>query len=46
MPGGLALNEWKNVHGVVFLPHLTCSTEVEMKHALKMVDSLFVITHV
>ena len=26
--GGLALNEWKNVHGVVFPPHLTCLTEV------------------
>ena len=46
MPGGLALNEWKNVHGVVFPPRLTCLTEVEIKHALKMVDLLFVITHV
>ena len=38
MSGVLALNEWKNVHGVIFPTCLTYLTEIEVKHALETVD--------
>ena len=46
MPGGLALNKWKDVHGVACPPRISCLTDMEIKHALNMVDLLFVVTHV
>ena len=46
MPGGLALNKWKDVHGVAFPPRISCLTDMKIKHAHNMIDILFVVTHI
>ena len=44
--GGNAINHWKDVHTPVYPPRITCLTDMEREHALRMIDELFIITTV